>query len=50
MREPVHQSVLRFRASDQLASNTEAMARRQGMSVSEFIRHAIRRELDRNAA
>jgi predicted HicB family RNase H-like nuclease len=45
MRKPIHTSVIRFRASEQLVAAAEREADRQGMSVSELIRHALRREV-----
>jgi len=45
MREPVHDSVIRFRANAALIASAERKARREGMSLSEFLRQALRREL-----
>ena len=42
MRRPVHTSVIRIRASDTLVASAEALARRQGMSMSELVRDALR--------
>ncbi len=43
MREHVHDTTMRFRANSVLAQQAEQVARREGMSVSEFIRFALRR-------
>lgn len=43
MREFVHDTPIRFRANSSLVEQAEQIARREGMSVSEFIRFALRR-------
>jgi len=45
MRAPVHDSVVRFRAPASIIALAEAKARREGMSLSELLRNALRREL-----
>ena len=45
MRVSVHDCTLRFRANEALVAAAEQKARREGMSLSELIRHALRREL-----
>ena len=45
MRAGVHDSVVRFRVNEGLISEAEAKARREGMTLSEFIRQAVRREV-----
>ena len=49
MRESVHCHTVTFRASPAIVASAEAKARREGMSLSELMRHALRREL-RDAA
>ncbi len=46
MRRNVQDSLVRFRANGVLVEEAERKARRSGMSLSEFMRHAIRRELE----
>lgn len=41
----VHNSTARFRISRELLASAEEHARRQGMTVSELMRHAMRREM-----
>lgn len=45
MRVHTHDAVVRFRANARLVATAESRAREQGMSLSEFLRHALRREL-----
>jgi len=45
MRPSVHDSVVRFRVSEGLVSAAEAKAREEGMTLSELIRQAVRREV-----
>lgn len=45
MRECVHDEAVRFRVNSNLLADAEAKARQQGMSLSEFLRHAVRREV-----
>ena len=45
MRSQVHDSTVQFRANQSLLAEAEAKARREGMSLSELLRHALRREL-----
>jgi len=45
LRQAVHNSEARFRVNDGLLFAAEERARREGMSLSEFMRHALRREL-----
>lgn len=45
MRRSVHDSTVRFRANEELVAQAEAKARRSGMTLSELIRQAMRREL-----
>jgi hypothetical protein len=47
-RSSVHDSVVRFRVNEALVASAEVKARREGMSLSEFLRHALRRELRRS--
>jgi predicted nucleic acid-binding protein len=47
MREHVHNSVVRFRASERLVASAEAMATEQDMSLSEFMRHAVRQQIQK---
>jgi antitoxin component of RelBE/YafQ-DinJ toxin-antitoxin module len=42
MRRPIHTAVIKFRASDALRASAEALARQQGMSMSELVRDAVR--------
>jgi antitoxin component of RelBE/YafQ-DinJ toxin-antitoxin module len=46
MRKPVHNVAAQFRVNAHLLAEAEAKAERQGMSVSELLRHALRRELE----
>jgi len=45
MRAAVHDVPVSFRASAAIIAAAETKARRQGMSLSEFMRAAIRREV-----
>lgn len=45
MRQPVQPLTLRFRASPTLAARAAARAQAEGMTLSELVRHALRREL-----
>jgi predicted HicB family RNase H-like nuclease len=45
MREAVHTERVDFRAHPTLVAAAERKAREQGMSLSEFLRHAVRREV-----
>jgi hypothetical protein len=45
MRASVHDSVAKFRVNEGLLAAAEAKARREGMSLSELMRHALRREV-----
>jgi len=49
MRRQTHDANIYFRAPSSILAQAEAKARREGMSLSELIRHALRREL-RDAA
>jgi hypothetical protein len=51
MRPTVHDSKLFLRANEDLLARARARARaeREGMTVSELVRHAIRRELRETA-
>ncbi len=50
MRRQTHDTTLAFRAPAAIAAQAEACARERGMSFSEFLRQAVRRELKREAA
>lgn len=45
MRNDVHNSMVRFRVNDALLSAACSKAKQEGMSVSELMRSALRREL-----
>ena len=45
MREAVHDTVAAFRVNEGLLAKAEEKARREGMSLSELMRHALRREV-----
>lgn len=49
MRGHVHNAAVRFRVSDALLAAATAKAKHEGMSLSELLRHAVRREV-RDAA
>ena len=42
MRNVVHNSMVRFRVNDALIAAATDKARREGMSLSELLRHAVR--------
>ena len=44
-REPVHDAAFRFRVNEALLAAAEVRARQDGMTLSELIRHALRREI-----
>lgn len=44
-RAPVHDAAIRFRVNEALLAQAESCARRNGMTVSELLRNALRREL-----
>ncbi len=46
MRQNVHDTVARFRINHRLLTAAEIEAERKGMSLSELMRHALRRELE----
>lgn len=41
----VHGALARFRVNEELLAAAEEKARREGMSLSELMRHALRREV-----
>ena len=45
MRTDVHNTAVRFRANDALVAAAVEKARREGMSLSELLRHAVRKEV-----
>lgn len=45
MRPGVHGSLIRFRVNEALVAEAEAKARRDGMTLSELVRQAVRREV-----
>lgn len=45
MRGQVHNNFMRVRVSDALLAAASSRAGREGMSLSEFVRHAVRREV-----
>lgn len=45
MREQVHDAMVQVRVPAPLMAEAEQLAKRRHMSKSEFIRHAIRREV-----
>ncbi|MFZ5696144.1 MAG: ribbon-helix-helix protein, CopG family [Pseudomonadota bacterium] len=45
MRGHVHNAAVRFRVSDALLAAATAKAKQEGMSLSELLRHAVRREV-----
>lgn len=45
MRQEVHNTIARFRVNDMLIASAADRARRDGMTLSEFIRAAIRRDV-----
>ncbi len=44
-RSQLHNSIVRFRVADGLLADVQAKADRDGMSLSELIRQAIRKEV-----
>ena len=45
MRNYVHNAEVRFRVNQALLAAVEEKARREGMSLSELLRHAVRKEV-----
>lgn len=45
MQGQVHNSWVKFRANDALVAKATLKAQREGMSLSELMRHALRREV-----
>lgn len=45
MRGQVHNSIVQFRVNEGLLAAAEAKAKAHGMSLSELMRHAVRREV-----
>lgn len=45
MRGHVHNAAVRFRVSDALLAAATTKARQEGMSLSELLRHAVRKEV-----
>lgn len=45
MRENIHDMAVRFRANNALIAAATLKAQREGMSLSELMRHALRREV-----
>ena len=45
MNAPIHDTLVRFRVNEALVASASEKARREGMSLSELLRHALRREL-----
>ena len=50
MRRPTHDIEARFRINGHLIASAKARAEQQGMTLSELIRQALRRELQDEAA
>ena len=50
MRHMTHDANVYFRAPSRIITEAEQVARDRGMSFSEFLRHAVRSELKREAA
>lgn len=44
-RLPVHDTAVGFRVNEALLAAAENHARREGMTLSELLRHALRREI-----
>jgi antitoxin component of RelBE/YafQ-DinJ toxin-antitoxin module len=44
-RAPIHDAAIRFRVAENLLLSAEAKAKSEGMTLSELLRHALRREL-----
>jgi len=42
---PVHTTEIKFRAPERLVADVRARSVREGMTLSEFVRQALRREL-----
>jgi hypothetical protein len=49
MAQPVHDHLVRFRASRELVATATKVARERDMTLSEYLRAAVRRELARAA-
>jgi hypothetical protein len=49
MQFAVHDHTVRFRASRDLVASAQQLARAQGMTLSEYLRATVRRELARAA-
>jgi len=49
MRRLVHDAEVYFRVNQRVLEDAERKARDSGMSLSEFVRHAIRKELKETA-
>ncbi len=45
MRRSIHDTKLMLRANEALLAQARAKAEQEGMTLSEFIRHAVRREV-----
>lgn len=45
MRSSVHDSLIRCRMNEVLAAQAAEVARREGMTLSELVRQAVRREV-----
>lgn len=45
MRSGIQDGLIRVRANEALIARAEAMARQEGMTLSELVRQAVRREL-----
>jgi predicted DNA binding CopG/RHH family protein len=45
MKPGVHDSLIRVRTPSHLLAQAEEKARREGMTLSEFVRQAVRREV-----
>ena len=50
MRRQTHDANVYFRAPSRIVEQAEACATERGMSFSEFLRQAVRREIKREAA
>ncbi|WP_417592540.1 ribbon-helix-helix protein, CopG family [Parasphingorhabdus sp.] len=46
MRGQIHHTPVRFRVNEAILAKAQAKAERQGMSLSELLRHALRAELE----
>ena len=49
VKRSVHGALVRFRVNESLVAEAEARARRDAMTLSELMRHALRRELSEAA-